>query len=126
MRPRIVPALVALAALTLLPCLVLAADTAAKPEEKTFQGEILDLGCYLGHNGKGPDHAMCAQMCAKNGQPMGLLTSDGTVYILTQSHDDAKPYNQLKEIAGQKAEIKGTVGTNGGLKGLTVLSVKAL
>jgi hypothetical protein len=126
MRLRTAPAVLVVAALFLIPLLALAADSAPKPEEKTLQGEVLDLGCYLGHNGKGPDHAMCAQMCAKNGQPLGLLTADGSVYILTVSHDDAKPFNQTKELAGQKVEIKGTLGTNGGLKGLAVLSVKAL
>jgi hypothetical protein len=126
MMRRSVPALLIVAAFLLLPLISFAADTGAKKEEKTLQGEILDLGCYLAHNGKGPDHAMCAQMCVKNGQPMGLLTADGSVYILTADHEDSKPFGQAKEFAGQKVEIRGAVGTNGGLKGLTVLAVKAL
>jgi hypothetical protein len=123
---RTVPALLVSAALLLLPLVAFSADPTAKKEEKTLQGEILDLGCFLSHNGKGPDHAMCAQMCVKGGQPMGLLTADGSVYILTADHEDSKPFNQAKELAGQKAEIRGSVGSNAGLKGLTVLAVKAL
>jgi hypothetical protein len=126
MLRRTVPAVILLAVLLLIPFTAFAADSAAKHEEKTLQGEVLDLGCYLAHDGKGPDHAMCAKMCVKNGQPMGLLASDGTVYILTADHEDAKAFNQTKEFAGQKVEIHGTVGINGSLKGLTVLSVKAL
>ncbi len=126
MRFRSVPAALAAAALLLLPLAASAAEKNVKNEEKTIQGEVLDLGCYLAHGGKGPDHAMCAQMCVKNGQPMGLLTADGTVYILTADHEDSKPFNQTKEYAGQKVEIRGSVGTNSGLKGLTVLSVKPL
>jgi len=126
MNRRFVPAILAVAALLLLPLTALAADKTAPKEEKTVQGEVLDLGCYLAHDGKGPDHAMCAQMCVKNGQPMGLLSADGTVYILTASHDDSKPFNQAKDFAGQRVEIRGTVGINGGLKGLTVLAVKPL
>jgi hypothetical protein len=126
MRFRSVPALLMISALLLLPLASFASDTAAKKDEKTLQGEVLDLGCYLAHNGKGPDHAMCAKMCVKNGQPMGLLTSDGTVYILTADHEDAKAFNETKDLAGQKVEIRGTVGTNGSLKGLIVEAVKAL
>ena len=123
---RAIPALLVLAALVLLPMTPYAAESAAKHEAMTLQGEVLDLGCYLAHDGHGPDHAMCAKMCVKNGQPMGLLAADGTVYILTADHEDAKAFNQTKEFAGQKVEIHGTVGVNGSLKGLTVLSVKAL
>ncbi len=126
MKLRFAPAVLAAAALLLLPLTASAAEKNAKNEEKTLQGEVLDLGCYLAHDGKGPDHAMCAQMCAKNGQPMGLLTADGTVYILTADHENSKPFNQTKEYAGQKVEIHGSVGTNSGLKGLTVLTVKPL
>ena len=126
MNRRFVPAILAVAALLLLPLTALAADKTAPKEEKTVQGEVLDLGCYLAHDGKGPDHAGCAQMCLKSGQPMGLLTADGTVYILTADHEDAKPYNQAKEFGGKKVEVRGTLGANGGLKGLSVLAVKPL
>jgi len=126
MNRRLVSALLAVAALLLIPLAAPAAEKSAPKEDKTLQGEILDLGCYLAHDGKGPDHAMCAQMCLKSGQPMGLLAADGTVYILTADHEDAKPFNQAKEFAGKKVEIRGTLGTNGGLKGLTVLAVKPL
>ena len=126
MKFRFTPAILVAAALLLLPLAVTAAEKNVKNEEKTLQGEVLDLGCYLAHDGKGPDHAMCAQMCVKNGQPMGLLTADGTVYVLTADHEDSKPFNQTKDYAGQKVEIRGSVGTNSGLKGLTVLAVKPL
>ena len=126
MNRRFIAALLAATVLILPSLAATAAEKAAPKEEKTVQGEILDLGCYLAHNGKGPDHAMCAQMCVKSGQPMGLLAADGTVYILTADHDDTKAFNQAKEFAGQKVEIRGNVGVNGSLKGLSVLAVKPL
>jgi hypothetical protein len=112
-----------------LASLALAAETKeapAKAAEMTVQGEILDMACYVSHGAKGPDHAGCAKSCAKSGQPVGLLASDGTVYILYASHGDSSAFDQVKDLAGAKAEIKGVMGGKEGLKGIEVHSVKAL
>lgn len=45
-------------------------------------GEIIDLSCYLQVGKHGDKHKDCGQKCARNGQPIGLLTEDGTVYML--------------------------------------------
>lgn len=108
--------------------LVLAAEGAkAKAEpELTVQGEVLDLACYLGHEAKGEGHANCAKQCLKSGQPMGLLTTDGTVYLLLASHTEPAPYEEAKIHAGAKVEVRGKAASRAGIKGLEVLSVKSL
>lgn len=94
-------------------------------QEKTITGEVLDLACYLTQGAKGPDHASCAKACAKGGQPMGLLGSDGKVYVLVASHDNGKPYDAAKDLAGTKVEVKGNVSKQGSLEAIEVLSITA-
>src|SRR5262249_47185595 len=58
----------------------------AGTKDKAIQGEVLDLACYIAHGASGAGHADCAKECAKGGQPMGLLSADGTVYVLLADH----------------------------------------
>lgn len=92
----------------------------------TVQGEVLDMACYVAHDGKGPSHAACAKKCLKQGQPMGLLAKDGTVYILFADHADGTAYDKTKEFGGANVEIQGEPADKGGFKGITVKSVKPL
>lgn len=95
-------------------------------QEITVQGEVLDMSCYVANGAKGEDHAACAKSCVKKGQPMGLLASDGTVYLLYASHRDASAYEKTKDFAGQQVEVTGKAATNAGIKGIEVQSVKAI
>lgn len=92
----------------------------------TVRGEILDMACWVAHEGKGPKHAACAQKCLKEGQPMGLLTQDGTVYLLFGDHADTSAYSQARGLGAKNVEIRGEVTDRAGIHGLTVKSVKAL
>jgi hypothetical protein len=103
-----------------------------KAMEKTAEkasavkGEVLDLSCYMGHGGQGEGHAGCAAKCLQGGAPMGLLGSDGAVYLLFADHSDGSAYEKTKEFAGKQVEVTGDVATKGALKGITVHGVKAL
>src|SRR5579871_44739 len=48
----------------------------------TVIGEVIDLSCYLQVGKHGDKHRDCGQKCVRNGQPVGLLTEDGAVYML--------------------------------------------
>jgi len=87
---------------------------------KTVSGEVVDTGCYLGHGARGAKHVSCAIKCINNGMPMGLLTDDGTLYLLTMNHDNPDPYNKLKEMAGKTVSVTGTVMARNGMKGIDV------
>jgi hypothetical protein len=80
----------------------------------------------MGHGGMGEGHAGCAAKCLKSGQPMGLLGTDGAVYLLLADHGDASAFEKAKDLAGKKVEVTGEVATKDGLKGITVKGVKAL
>lgn len=86
-------------------------------------GEIIDLSCYLQVGKHGDKHKECGQKCARNGQPIGLLTADGEVFMLIDEEHDprrdgmtefrkqaiehmadvVKVHGTLTEVAGQKA-----------------------
>lgn len=90
----------------------------------TWTGEVLDLACYVAQGAHGADHTGCAKSCVKNGQPMGLKTKDGAVVLLAADHKDGKPYEALKELAGQNAEVQGTLTERDGVKVVTVTGSK--
>jgi len=92
----------------------------------TVQGEILDLVCFVAHDGNGPKHAASAAKCLRQGQPMGLLAKDGTVYILFGDHDDVAAFVKAKEFVGKNVEIVGPAANRDGVKGIIVASVRPL
>jgi hypothetical protein len=56
----------------------------------TVVGEIVDLSCYLQVGKHGDKHRECGQKCVANGQPVGLLAKDGTVYLLIDEEHDPR------------------------------------
>jgi len=92
----------------------------------TVRGEIVDLACYLDHGATGMKHQQCALTCLKGGQPMGLLTSDGKVYLLLADHQDGKAFDEAKTYAALQVEITGPLAEKAGITGLTVEKVKKL
>lgn len=119
----ILAAAVAATALAFAPAL---AAEGAKAADTTVKGEVLDLACYVAKGAKGPGHAQCAKECVKGGQPMGLLGSDGTVYLLFADHGDPSAFDKTKDFAGHQVEITGVKESMGSLHGITVHGVKAL
>ncbi len=68
-----------------------AGEAAAAPGERVqVTGEMIDTWCYFSGVMGGPDavvgsaHHTCALWCAAGGIPVGLLTDDGTVYMVVQ------------------------------------------
>ena len=91
---------------------------------KTITGEVVDMGCYLGHGARGEKHVSCATKCLNQGMPMGLLTSNGTLYLVTLDHDNADPYNSLKDMAGKDVTVTGGLLTRSGMKAIEASTVK--
>jgi len=91
------------------PLLVAALAAPLGAEVKTVKGEVIDLECSLskGAAGKGEDHAACAMGCAKNGDPMALLTDDA-VYVIEGSYA-ADKNAKLLDFVARKVEAKGSI-----------------
>ena len=112
--------------LSILTLLALAGLTvAADQQEGTWTGEVVDIACYVGSGAKGPDHRGCAKSCVKNGQPMGLLTDDGTLVLLAADHKNGAPFEALKDLAGDMAQVRGTLAEKDGMKVVTVTASRA-
>src|SRR5262245_10629613 len=73
-------------------------------------GEIIDLSCYLQVGKHGDKHRDCGQKCVKNGQPVGLLTEDGSVYMLIDEEHDPRR-DGLTEFRKQAIELMAYVVT---------------
>ena len=63
------------------------AAQAAKPQsnEMTLTGTVIDLNCYVAGGAMGANHKGCAEACAKAGVQLGILSSDGTIYVPVSS-----------------------------------------
>src|SRR6266550_2203253 len=61
-----------------------------KGEPITVTGEVIDLSCYLQVGKHGDKHKDCGQKCARNGQPIGVLLEDGSVYMLIDEEHDPR------------------------------------
>ena len=54
--------------------------TLGKPA--TLTGEVVDYSCYTQLGKRGEAHVPCGTKCLTNGQPAGLLTPAGKLYVL--------------------------------------------
>jgi hypothetical protein len=79
----------------------------------TAVGEIIDLSCYLQVGKHGDKHRDCGQKCVRNGQPVGLLTEEGTVYMLIDEEHDPRR-DGLTEFRKQAVELMAHVVTVNG------------
>lgn len=121
MKRMLVLALVALMGLA-----VLSFAQEAKKEEAaksaTLTGEVIDLYCYMDKKAMGADHAKCAASCISKGLPVGLLTADGTIYLITgKAHEPANA--AVAEFAGKQATITGKVMEQGAVKAIELVSI---
>ena len=99
---------------------------ACAQDDVSVQGEIVDLACYMAKGSRGTAHKACAQLCAKKGVPMGVLTDDGELYLLLDDHNNSDPYEATKKLAGERAEVKGKKFIKPGVASIVVEAVKGL
>jgi hypothetical protein len=107
----------------------LAASVDGKPQQGrvvTLAGEVVDFSCYLQVGKHGEKHRSCGQKCIQNSQPAGLLTRDGTLYMLMpEEHDprrdggvDFRP--AAVEHMGHIVTVTGTEASHNGFRALFV------
>lgn len=99
----------------------------AKPagNDMTLTGTVIDLNCYVAGGATGASHKGCAEACAKAGVQLGILGSDGTIYVPVSSKP-ADPTNpRLVSHAEQKVKITGTHRMSNGLHTIEVKTIEA-
>jgi len=93
---------------------------------KTLTGEIVDFSCYLQVGKHGEKHRACGQKCFTNGQPIGLLTKDGNLYMLMEEEHDPRRdgLTDFRKAATDHVahimEVTGTQSSHAGYKALFV------
>jgi hypothetical protein len=86
----------------------------------TLVGEVVDYSCYLQVGKHGAKHRDCGQKCLRNGQPIGLLTKEGKLYLLMEEEHDPRRDGQtnfreaaiehmayIMEVTGTLSEVDG-------------------
>ncbi|HEY4257466.1 MAG TPA: hypothetical protein VGM66_09650 [Candidatus Udaeobacter sp.] len=97
----------------------------AGAQEILVTGEVLDMTCYIANNLSGPDHAECAKVCIRNGEPAGIKTQDGKVYLLTG--EPGQSINaKLADYAAKVVTIKGRKSMRDGFAQLQVEEIRTL
>lgn len=102
-------------------------EQAAPADEATvtITGEVIDLSCYLDHEGKGKEHAKCAKMClVQKHVPAGLLGDDGSVVLLVADHKHEKAFAPIPGWAAERVTVTGKKATKGGLNAILVTSAE--
>jgi hypothetical protein len=103
----------------------LAAQAKPQGNEMTLTGTVIDLNCYVAGGATGASHKGCAEACAKAGVQLGILGSDGTIYVPVSSKP-ADPTNpKLIAHAETKVKITGTHRMTNGLHTIEVKTVEA-
>ncbi len=115
--------------LTLLTAAVtgmLSAHGPAKGKAVDFTAAVVDTGCYVSHDSKGPSHAACAETCAKAGVPLALLDEKtGAVYLPIAS-DHKNQNERLMPFIEKRVKVTGTVVTKGGMTGIVIKTLTAI
>ena len=97
-----------------------------KGKAVSIVGEIVDLSCYLQVGKHGDKHRDCGQKCVRNGQPVGLLAEDGTVYLLCDEEHDPRrdgltAFRQAAvDLMAHIVTVNGTYTEVGGQKAIFV------
>jgi hypothetical protein len=92
----------------------------------TVVGEIVDFSCYLQLGKHGEAHRACGQKCVRNGQPIGLLAKDGTLYVLMpEEHHPRRDGGvdatvSASEHMGHIVEVNGTESVVNGVRAIFV------
>ena len=97
----------------------------AGAQEIFVTGEVLDMTCYIASNLSGPDHAECARVCIRSGEPAGIKTQDGKVYLLT-GEPGHSVNAALADYAAKIVTIKGKQTFRDGFAQLQVEEIRKL
>ena len=95
-----------------------------KGETVTVKGEVVDLWCYLEGGDHGADHKECAVSCAKAGNPIGLVTEKGDIYVMMGIKDHQPGKDVLISKMAETVTVEGTLVKKGGTQVIYVSSVK--
>ena len=98
----------------------------AEAKPATLTGEVVDVSCYTQLGKRGEGHKACGTMCVASGSPAGLLTTDGTLYILMpephhpRRDGKASLAKYLSEHMAQTLTLSGMASSHGDIHTLFI------
>jgi hypothetical protein len=95
-----------------------------KGERRTVKGEVVDLWCYLEGGDRGPAKKQCATACAKAGNPIGILDSEGILYVAAGLKDHQSASTLLLNRMSDEVTADGTVVKKGGVQMIYIDAVR--
>jgi len=98
--------------------------TKKKEVTTVIRGEVVDLACYLfDGKRKGEAHMACAAEGINSGNPVGILTTSGELYLAIGK--DLKPANPLLEpYAARQVKVTGKKYVRGKMMGIVIEKVE--
>src|SRR2546426_980336 len=91
--------------------------------EMTITGQVVDLNCFTTNGQSGAGHKACAQACAKAGVPLGVLSSDGTIYVPVSSKPGDPQNSKLEQFIEAKVKVTGMHRMVSGLHTIEIKTV---
>ena len=79
----------------------------------TITGEVVDASCFLQLGKRGEAHIPCGQKCVRNGQPIGVVTESGRLYlVIPEEHHPRRDgevniRDRFAELMGKRVQISG-------------------
>ena len=89
--------------------------TLERAEVRTITGEVVDVSCFLQLGKRGEAHASCGQKCIRNGQPIGILTDEGQLYLVIPEEHHPRRDGQVSlkdrfaELMAKRVQVSGMV-----------------
>src|SRR5437763_13033309 len=96
--------------------------TATAGNERTISGQVIDLNCHTTNGASGAGHKACALACAQAGGPLGILASEGTIYVPVSSKPGDPQNSKLEQYAEGKVKVTGTHRFTNGLHTIEIKS----
>jgi hypothetical protein len=92
-----------------------------------LRGEVVETGCFIIGNRRGPAHAACATACARAGQDLGVLDEEsGLLYVAVVDRRDGPTPNPLLSFIAHRVEVQGRALERGGLPAVVISDVRSL
>ena len=122
MKTKVVRGLLCAAAWSVMGVMIAFAQP--KGDTVKIKGEVVDLWCYLEGGDHGAENKTCGIACAKAGNPIGLLTEKGEVYVVMGIKDHQPGKDVLIEKMAETVTVEGTPVKKGGTQVIYVSAVK--
>ena len=99
--------------------------TATAGNEMTISGQVIDLNCHTTNGASGAGHKACALACAKAGVPLGILASDGTIYVPVSSKPGDPQNAKLTSFTEGQVKVTGVHRMSHGMHTIEIKTIAA-